>query len=486
MVLGLLMSLVLAVSDGSSECTIVSFTASWCQPCQQLQPALDQLRRAGHDVRAVDTDRESQLLIQYKIQNLPTVVLLSGGVEVDRLVGAVDYATLVGRVQRVAARGRSSSPNPLSPSSQWQQNSAELPATPATRQPTVRGQTPGIAPFPMLASAASALATQSSAGTVASSRQAPAAVVEGNPGRVPGLEEAIARAAAATVRIRVDEANTTAFGTGTIIDVHDREALVLTCGHLFRNMTPGSQLTVDLFQPDGQQMNLPAQLIDFQAEDEDIGLISFTTPVAIEPVEVLPLGSKPTIGMHAFSFGCDHGADPTRRDTQIKNINRYIGAENIEIYGAPAVGRSGGGLFDDQGRLLGVCNAADATDDEGIYAAASVVYKQIDRLGLSHLFENRSPTSNSNSLVSHAVEQRATNSQLDDSRQEHVGWPSEADAARALQLANSPGDADSQTMATHRQLICIVHDGDGTQRVVTIDAPSSQLIQAIEQQARLR
>ncbi len=34
------------------------------------------------------------------------------------------------------------------------------------------------------------------------------------------VEQAIARASAATVRIIVEEANTKAFGTGTIIDVH--------------------------------------------------------------------------------------------------------------------------------------------------------------------------------------------------------------------------------------------------------------------------
>ena len=57
-----------------------------------------------------------------------------------------------------------------------------------------------------------------------------------------------------------------------------------------------------------------------------------------------------------------------------------------------AVGRSGGGLFDQQGRLIGVCNAADAEGNEGIYAAAQVVYAQINRLGLGHLFNDSAPT----------------------------------------------------------------------------------------------
>ena len=39
---------------------------------------------------------------------------------------------------------------------------------------------------------------------------------------------------AATVRLRVEDAQGRSFGTGTIIDARSGEALVITCGHLFR------------------------------------------------------------------------------------------------------------------------------------------------------------------------------------------------------------------------------------------------------------
>ena len=76
-------------------------------------------------------------------------------------------------------------------------------------------------------------------------------------------------------------------------------------------------------------------------------------------------------GQTAFSFGCDRGDDPSRRDTRITGINKYnqhLGVSNLEIAGAPIDGRSGGGLFDESGRLIGVCNAADYKGDVGIYA----------------------------------------------------------------------------------------------------------------------
>lgn len=492
----------LAVASGS-DCTVVPFTATWCQPCKQVQPSITKLQQEGWVVRPVDVDREPTLVQQFKVQNLPTIVILSGGKEVDRIVGAAGFDVIKSRVQRAAARGQSGLAVGNSPSQLGQ-------AVPESRTPTppiVRGQSPSIGAFPRLASQArdvintnNALGTlvQDATSQLASSQrqiQPPSVAqsVESSPSLTP--QQAIARAAAATVRIRVDEQNTTAFGTGTVVDVHGSEALVLTCGHLFRNMTPGSQLTIDLYQPNGQILNLPAQLIDFKAEDADIGLVSFNTPIALQPVEILPRNLRPDVGQSAFSFGCDHGADPTKRDTKVKHIDRYIGASNIEIFGAPAVGRSGGGLFDMRGRLIGVCNAADATDDEGIYAAANVVYQQIERVGLSHLFGGSFAISDS---VQFAANQRSVPQPANiqaasfgdsDLQGQNALTPSVL-ASSAHGAENTPSslqlaDASGQSLqgAQPAQLICIVRSATGQEQVVTIDSPTMQLLDTIQRQA---
>ena len=319
------------------------------------------------------------------------------------------------------------------------------------------------------------------------------------------VDQAIARAAAATVRIKVDEANTTAYGTGTIIDAHGSEALVLTCGHLFRDMQPGSQLSLDLFAGTAQELNVVAQLIDFKAEGEDIGLLTFKLPVAIEPVEILPRGEQLQVGQPAFSFGCDHGQDPTRRDTRIRSIDRYVGAANVEIAGAPAVGRSGGGLFDLQGRLIGVCNAADATDDEGIYAAAEVVYTQIERLGLNELFDS-TPNTPSAAAVQLASSQtppmQSPSVQTADFTQpanfaqptatpaptmnDGVEWPDQLATASSLgQAPDTSNFQDNRQIngASSQEIICILRNRAGQSRVITISKPAPELVQAIEQHA---
>ena len=61
----------------------------------------------------------------------------------------------------------------------------------------------------------------------------------------------------ATVRVRVTDPDGTSKGTGTIIDLHGDEALILTCGHIFRASQGSGQIEVDLFAP-GQGVRWPA------------------------------------------------------------------------------------------------------------------------------------------------------------------------------------------------------------------------------------
>jgi thioredoxin-like negative regulator of GroEL len=555
MVSWILSCLLLATVNGQADCTIVYFGSANCAPCEKIVPALEQLKREGWDIRAVNAPSRPDLATQYKIDNLPTVVIVSqtGQREVDRVVGAVSYEQLLSRFTRAATRlstnstaSTTTTTTPAQPAAnamvapqanrglnqqQQQQQQQQLVAG-----PTVRGQSPAAGGFPLLGAASAVAAPavdtfqhltaqQLTSQPQLAAQQHTAQPVSAAPQPL-SLEQAIARAAAATVRIKVEEENTTAYGTGTIVDVHGSEALVLTCGHLFRDMKPGSQLSVDLFAGTAQETNALARLIDFKAEDEDIGLISFTLPVAIEAVELLPRHSKLQVGQPAFSFGCDHGQPPTRRDTQIRSIDRYLGAANVEIVGAPAVGRSGGGLFDQQGRLIGVCNAACTEEDEGIYAAAEVVYTQIARLGLSHLFDGK-PTGSPQMVAALAAAAPGGQNQLTAPVQsasfaqpalnasaggawnspfaeENIRWPDQLGASgqnptpgqtnvpshnnglspniEPVRLSQSSvGLSNEGSSGSGQELICIVRDASGQSRIVTIPGPAPELLQAIQQ-----
>jgi hypothetical protein len=71
----------------------------------------------------------------------------------------------------------------------------------------------------------------------------------------------------------------------------------------------------------------------------------------------------------------------------VTGVNKFLGPPNLQVAGQPVSGRSGGGLFTIEGRVIGVCNAADPTDDEGLYAALGSIHAALDESQLSFLIQ---------------------------------------------------------------------------------------------------
>lgn len=193
---------------------------------------------------------------------------------------------------------------------------------------------------------------------------------------------------AATVRLEVIDDGGVSYATGTIIDTHGSEVLVLTCGHVFKSSNGRGRILVDTYYPGGPK-KIEGEMVAWEVEARDVGMISFRPPVMPQPARLANNRNAYQKGDLAFSIGCNHGEDPSLQMTKITNIDRYTGASNIEIAGQPVDGRSGGGLFTADGRLIGVCNAADPADDEGIYAALPAVHKHLAANGMRHLLRPR-------------------------------------------------------------------------------------------------
>ena len=92
------MSYVIASDDNrfdhdvlNKNLVIVDFYASWCEPCKQMAPILEEVARDGYGefgVVKIDIDENKYLSERYDIKSIPTLVLFVKGTEVARRTGA--------------------------------------------------------------------------------------------------------------------------------------------------------------------------------------------------------------------------------------------------------------------------------------------------------------------------------------------------------------------------------------------------------------
>jgi hypothetical protein len=301
------------------------------------------------------------------------------------------------------------------------------------------------------------------------------------------LADAVERAEAATVRLRVHDGHGYGAGTGTIIDSHGDEALVLTCGHLFRETKGQGKIEVDLFVG-GQTRTVLGQVLGYDSDTRDTALVAIRPGFQVQPVQVLSAGERVVNGQTAFSFGCDRGDDPSRRDTRITGINKYnqhLGVSNLEIAGAPIDGRSGGGLFDAAGRLIGVCNSADYKGDVGIYAGPGNIQWQLDQVGLSQLYQSPSNPASPDPVALAATAPAERIASLPTSSA-GLGRAVVQDES-IIQPSALAGPALAAPAMSNQEVIVIIRDRNNpqaTSRIMTLERPTAELMKIIEQQAR--
>jgi hypothetical protein len=175
---------------------------------------------------------------------------------------------------------------------------------------------------------------------------------------------------------------------------------VLTCGHLFRDSQGAGKIDVDVYTS-SSLVRVPGRLVAYDLE-RDVGLVAFRPQGPVMVARVAPPGYAIRADDAVTSVGCDNGDDPTVQHSRVNSLDRFLDpAEqrggnagggphapwNLQVAGEPVIGRSGGGLFSADGMVIGVCNAKEPVDHEGLFAALGSIHAVLDQQRLSSLYK---------------------------------------------------------------------------------------------------
>ena len=351
-----------AVQQASNSLQLIMFEGPDCPACDKIRPLINDFQSRNWPIRVVDAYSQPQLAEQFKIQNIPTFVLLDGTREVDRFVGAPD--PVVFKPQLIAMFNKAhESINKRS----------EPIDIPISDNPISHTNFP---PPSDLARPSAAI-----------------------PPRGSALEQSVNGLLSSSVRIRIEDPKGFSWGTGTIVDTNNGEALILTCAHIFKGSQGNGIVEIHLFQNDPKNpvVKVPGRCIEggFDLEN-DIAFVVIKPPFSVKAIPIATVDNLQP-NQRLVSVGCDGGADPTVKQHIILSLDRFrTPSQNsnqfsyICVSGAPVQGRSGGGLFSEDGYLVGVCNTGDPNVNDGLFVPPHVIRQQLDRMGFSVVYKNPS------------------------------------------------------------------------------------------------
>ncbi|MFZ1935679.1 MAG: trypsin-like peptidase domain-containing protein [Thermoguttaceae bacterium] len=278
------------------QTVLYDFYAEWCGPCRAMSVTIDQLACDGYVVERIDVDRQPALARQFEITSIPCFVVVEGGKELDRIVGQTSIERLKLKLDRHLPFSRAPKGS----------------AGPGKKDPPER-------------------------------RPHPAWRYEQPVGH-----------RAAVVRIYCqDDARTRSIGSGTLVRWGAKKIVVLTARHV---VADAKKIVVELFN----KKTYKARVLKVDAVWDCAVLELDGRPQGVKAVEV-ELGDDAVQHEGNRLESCGYGPDGKlavntgvflgyRRSTQAPN-----GPDDwFEISGHARPGDSGGGVFNERGRLVGV------------------------------------------------------------------------------------------------------------------------------------
>lgn len=80
---------------------LVDFWAEWCGPCKMIAPIVDEIADEYEGklrVAKLDADANQEVLMNYGIMGIPTLILFKGGEAVERITGFKPKNKIVSKI----------------------------------------------------------------------------------------------------------------------------------------------------------------------------------------------------------------------------------------------------------------------------------------------------------------------------------------------------------------------------------------------------
>lgn len=91
----------------SSKPMVIDFFATWCGPCKQLSPILDEIEKnhKGEVIfKRIDVDQESELAMEFHVESIPMLMFVTPKGDYQTLVGLKDPAVIEAKIAELLKR----------------------------------------------------------------------------------------------------------------------------------------------------------------------------------------------------------------------------------------------------------------------------------------------------------------------------------------------------------------------------------------------